>query len=240
MTNSVIVDIEAFFKITYGLYIVSSKSSEKLNGFISNSVVQITAEPARFAICCHKDNFTSSQIMESKVFSISVLHKDAKANLIGLFGYKSGRDINKFESINYITGKTGAPIVIDDTIAWFECKLTQTYDVGTHLLFTGEVAGNGIIDINKEPLTYSYYREVKKGFAPKNAPTFVDVSKLEQKVSSQKKSSRYKCGVCGYIYDPAKGDKKGEISAGTEFKDIHEDWVCPVCGTRKTDFSEME
>ena len=132
------------------------------------------------------------------------------------------------------------PIVTDDTIAWFECELKQTYDVGTHLLFTGEVVNNDIIDTDKEPLTYSYYREVKKGFAPKNAPTFVDKSKLEQKVSAQKKSSKYKCEVCGYIYNPEKGDEKGGISAGTEFKDIPEDWICPVCGTRKSDFSEVE
>ena len=240
MTHNSLINIKAFFKITYGLYIVSSKLNDKLNGFISNSVVQITAEPSQFAICCHKDNYTSLQIIESKFFSISVLHKDTKAELIGLFGYKSGRDINKFESVNYITDKTGVPIVIDDTIAWFECELKQTYDVGTHLLFTGKVVNNDIIDVDKEPLTYAYYREVKKGFAPKNAPTFVDKSKLEHKVSAQKKSSRYKCEVCGYIYNPEKGDEKGGISAGTEFKDIPEEWVCPVCGTLKSDFSEVE
>jgi flavin reductase (DIM6/NTAB) family NADH-FMN oxidoreductase RutF len=178
MTDNSLINIEAFFKITYGLYIVSSRIDDKLNGFISNSVVQITAEPVQFAVCCHKDNYTSILIIESKNFSISVLHKDARAELIGLFGYKSGRDINKFESINYITGKTGVPIVTDDTIAWFECELRQTYDVGTHLLFTGEVLKNDIIYSEKEPLTYAYYREVRKGFAPKNAPTFIDKSKL--------------------------------------------------------------
>ncbi len=178
MTDNSLINFEAFFKITYGLYIVSSRLNDKLNGFISNSVVQITAEPVQFAVCCHKDNYTSLHIKESKVFSISVLHKDTRAELIGLFGYKSGRDINKFESVNYITGKTGVPIVIDDTIAWIECELRQTYDVGTHLLFAGEVVKNDIIDSEKEPLTYAYYREVRKGFAPKNAPTFIDKSKL--------------------------------------------------------------
>jgi len=178
MTDNSLINIEAFFKITYGLYIVSSRLNDKLNGFISNSVVQITAEPAQFAVCCHKDNYTAAQIKESKVFSISVLHRDTSAKLIGLFGYQSGRDVNKFESINYITGQTGVPIVMDDTIAWFECELRQTFDVGTHLIFTGEVVKNDIIDPEKEPLTYAYYREVRKGFAPKNAPTFIDRSKL--------------------------------------------------------------
>jgi flavin reductase (DIM6/NTAB) family NADH-FMN oxidoreductase RutF len=178
MTDKSLIDIKAFFKITYGLYIVSSGLNKKYNGFISNSVMQITAEPGQFAICCHKDNYTSSLIRESKVFSISVLHKNIRPELIGLFGYKSGRDINKFESIKYITGKTGVPVVVDDTIAWFECELRQTYDVGTHLIFTGEVVKSKLIDSGKEPLTYAYYREVKKGSAPKNAPTFIDKSKL--------------------------------------------------------------
>ncbi len=181
MAGNPLINIEVFFKVTYGLYIVSSKSDNKLNGFISNSVVQITAEPSQFAVCCHKDNYTSLMIRESRIFSVSVLHRDTRAELIGLFGYKSGRTIDKFENVSYITGKTGVPVVTDDTIAWFECKLGQIYDVGTHLIFTGEVVQNQIIDPDKEPLTYNYYREVRKGFAPRNAPTFIDRSLIKSK-----------------------------------------------------------
>jgi rubredoxin len=49
----------------------------------------------------------------------------------------------------------------------------------------------------------------------------------------------YVCEQCGYIYNPAKGDRKGNVSAGTEFKDIPDDWICPLCGARKTRFSPM-
>jgi ferric-chelate reductase [NAD(P)H] len=179
-----LIDINAFLKVTYGLYIVSSKSNDRLNGFISNSVFQVTAEPNKFAVCCHKNNFTATLIKESNVFSVSVLQKEAKPRLIGLFGYKSGRDVNKYENVNYIFGKTGAPVVVDDTLAWFECEVIQTFDVGTHLLFIGEVVSSNVINSEAEPLTYTYYREVKKGFAPENAPTFIDRSKIKDKAGA--------------------------------------------------------
>ncbi len=178
MATDNLINIDAFFKVTYGLYIVSSKLKDKLNGFISNSVFQVTAEPNKFAVCCHKNNFTATLIKESNVFSVSVLQKETKSRLIGLFGYRSGRDVNKYENVNYIFGKAGAPIVIEDTVAWFECKVTHTFDVGTHLLFIGEVVSSDIVNSEAEPLTYTYYRDVKKGFAPENAPTFIDRSRI--------------------------------------------------------------
>lgn len=50
----------------------------------------------------------------------------------------------------------------------------------------------------------------------------------------------YVCGMCGYIYDPTKGDKKGKIPAGVAFEDLPEDWKCPLCGAGKFRFSEMQ
>ena len=50
---------------------------------------------------------------------------------------------------------------------------------------------------------------------------------------------KYECTVCGYIYDPALGDPDNEIAAGTTFKDLPDDWVCPVCGADKDQF-ELE
>lgn len=51
---------------------------------------------------------------------------------------------------------------------------------------------------------------------------------------------KYQCGVCGYIYDAAEGDPDGGIAAGTPFEDIPDDWVCPVCGATKADFSPTD
>jgi len=51
---------------------------------------------------------------------------------------------------------------------------------------------------------------------------------------------KYVCLVCEYVYDPANGDPDGGIAAGTAFKDIPDDWVCPVCGVGKSQFEKME
>ena len=231
------MNIEAYFKITYGLYVVGSVSEDKLNGYISNTVFQVTAEPARFAIACSKNNATCAMIEKSKVFSICVLQQDARAEIIGTFGYRSGKDVDKFSAFTHKKGKTGAPILMDDTIAWFECEVSQTIDTGTHVLFIGDVADGDLTNPAGEPLTYAYYREVKKGKAPKNAPTFIDPEKLKKQAAE---AGRYYCTACGYIYDPAIGDPEHGYPPGTRFEDLPDTWVCPVCGTPKEDFAKKE
>jgi rubredoxin len=49
---------------------------------------------------------------------------------------------------------------------------------------------------------------------------------------------RYICEICGYIYDPAEGDSDGGIAPGTAFEDLPDNWVCPVCGVTKSQFTE--
>jgi len=170
MSNN--INYDAYFKLTYGLYIVSSKFHEKYNGHISNTVFQVSSDPALFAVCSNKDNLTASYILLSRVFSVSVLEQDVDMKFIGHFGFKSGATINKFDSTIYKIGITGAPIVIDKTIAYIECRVINLLDVGTHYLFIGEIADAGVFS-DKVPLTYNYYREVIKGKAPKNAPTYI-------------------------------------------------------------------
>ena len=50
---------------------------------------------------------------------------------------------------------------------------------------------------------------------------------------------KYRCDICGYVYDPEVGDDAAGIAAGTSFDDLPEDWECPVCGAGKDDFSEV-
>ena len=225
------IDFKALFKISYGLYIVCSGSKEAGNGFISNTVFQITSEPPQFAASCNKDNFTCDLIVKSGSFSVSILHQDASAGLIGKFGYKSGKDIDKIKGVNVKYGETDVPIVQDDSIATMECKVLQQIDMGTHMLFIGELVATEVLLDDKDPLTYAYYREVKKGVAPKNAPTYIDKSKLEDKVP-EKKWADYKCAACGYVYE---ADKEG-----VAFEDLPDDWTCPVCGSEKEDFIKIE
>lgn len=233
------MNIEAYFKITYGLYVVSSVLDDKLNGYISNTVFQVTAEPARFAIACSKNNYTAGMIQKSNIFTVSALQKETRADIIGTFGYRSGKDTDKFSKFNYRKGKTGAPVLLDDTLAWFECEVIQTIDAGSHLLFIGNVVDGDLLNGEGDPLTYAYYREVKKGKAPKNAPTYIDPEKLKQKIPAEV-GDKYYCTACGYVYDPALGDPDRGIAPGTRFEDLPDDWVCPVCGTEKIDFAKKE
>jgi len=224
------IDYQALFKISYGLYIVCSGSKEKGNGYISNTVFQVTSEPPHFATCCHKENHTAELIRSSGAYSVSVLHKDAAPDTIGTFGYKSGSDTDKLKGMQIRYGETGTPIVLTDTIAFMEFRVTETIDVGTHLMFIGKLVQSEILDHDAEPLTYRYYRDVKKGIAPKNAPTYIDRSRLVRS-GPTRAYARYQCPSCGYIYD--------EEKEGVRFGELPDDWVCPVCGEVKSEFIKL-
>ena len=173
------------------------------------------------------------------VFGFSVLSEKANPALIGNFGYKSGRDFDKFAGVNYINGQSGIPIVTDSSVAWFECKVNNSYEVGTHLVFIGEVVDSGIIEDKGKPLTYSYYREVLKGYSPKNAPTYIDKAKIEaQSPIIENDAEVWQCQLCHFEYESAKGDPISGIAPGTSFLDLPDDWVCPICGADKSLFEK--
>jgi flavin reductase (DIM6/NTAB) family NADH-FMN oxidoreductase RutF/rubredoxin len=231
------IQTDALFKVSYGLYIVSSGDSSAGNAFICNSVFQVTAKPAQFAACCNKDNHTAEIIKKYKAFAISVLHQNAKAEIIGRFGYKSGRDTNKLQGMDIRYGTSGVPFILNESVAIIECRLVQTFDAGTHLIFIGEVLNAELLSDELTPMTYEYYRTVRKGVAPANAPTYID--KQASSDNKQNVWKKYKCPACGYIYDEEKGDEANGIKAGTKFENLPAGWVCPVCGTPKDDFYEI-
>jgi rubredoxin len=140
-----------------------------------------------------------------------------------------------------MTGQTGSPIITEQCIAWFECKVEQEIALDTHVIFIGKLVANDLIDASKEPLTYAYYRDVKKGLAPKNAPTYikkvVEDEPLEETPLTEGRNV-HECDLCGYEYDPAVGDPENGIPPGTPFEDLPDDWTCPICGAGKEDFSE--
>ena len=194
---------KALHKISYGLYVVCSKNKEKINGQIANAIFQVTAEPQTIAISINKKNLTHEFIEKSKVFTISILSEKTPMKFIGTFGFKSGRDIDKFKDIKYKIGKTKTPIVLDNSLAYIEAKLIDKIDVGTHTIFIGKVEDGEILTDDK-PMTYEFYHKVKGGFSPKTAPTYsgeVD-KKVEKK--EEEKMDKYVCNVCGYVYDPTK------------------------------------
>jgi Rubredoxin len=187
-------------------------------------------------VAINKENLTNEFIRESKVLTVSILSKEAPMKFIGHFGFKSGRELDKFEGMHYKVGVTGAPIIIENSIAYLEAKVVGSLDVGTHTVFIGEVVGAEVIDEYEEPMTYAYYHEVKRGKSPKNAPTYIKEEKEEKK--EVLKMAKYRCSVCGYVYNPEKGDPDSGIDPGTPFEEIPDDWVCPVCGAGKDQFKK--
>ncbi|HOX22748.1 MAG TPA: flavin reductase family protein, partial [Elusimicrobiales bacterium] len=102
--------LTALFDVSYGLYIVSSHDGDKLNGQLTNTVFQVTAEPPRMAAAINKNNLTHDYISKSGCFTISTLAQDAPMPFIGLFGFKSGRAVNKFEKVRHELCPCGSPI----------------------------------------------------------------------------------------------------------------------------------
>lgn len=227
------MDLKALYSISYGLYVIGSRKGDKLNGQTANTAIQVTSEPPTISVCINKGNLTHEFIKDSKAFTVSILSQDTPLNFIGNFGFKSGRDTNKFEGVSYKIGETQAPIVLDNTLAYLEAKVINDIDVGTHSLFIGEIVGSEVLK-EGTPMTYAYYHQVKRGTTPKTAPSYVK----EQKEESIK-MDKYQCGVCGYVYDPEMGDPENDIPPGTPFEKLPEEWVCPVCGADKREFEKV-
>ena len=228
------MNLKALHKLSYGLYVVCSEREGKLNCQIANTVFQVTSEPPVIAVSINKQNLTHEFIQESKVFTVSILSQDTPLSFIGNFGFKSGREVDKLKGINYKLGETKAPIVLDHTLAYLEVRVINQVDVGTHTIFIGELAGADAVK-EGEPITYAYYHQVKRGTTPKTAPSYV-----EERKEAAPKMAKYKCSVCGYIYDPELGDPDGGIKPGTPFEEISDDWLCPVCGASKDEFEKVD
>lgn len=246
------MNYKAFHKLSYGLYIVSSISEGVRAGYIANTVFQVTSSPPMLAISCHKGNDTLQVILDSGIFAVSVLKQEASTTLIGEFGFMSSSEFDKFAKVKTETSLTGAPVVVDDCVAWFDCRVVQTVDCGSHLLVVGEVSDSGLLS-EEAPLTYAWYREKYKMLSPRNSPTFIEKSKLEEEVDIQAPgvetfnpefsdpddAEPYICAICGYVYRPEDGDPSADILPGTPFSGLPETYRCPLCNAGKDYFKPL-
>ena len=235
---------KALYKLTYGLHVVGSFKDNKINAQIVNTVIQITSEPVTVAVSINKKNLTHDYIQSSGVFSASIITQEAPLSFIGQFGFKTGRDTDKLAGINYKKGATGAPVVLDNCNAYLEAKVLQSVDAGTHTIFIGQLVEAEVL--NESPsMTYDYYQQVKRGTTPKNAPSYQEVKKEAAPaapipiIKEVPPMAKYKCGVCGYIYDPAVGDPDSGVKPGTAFEALPSGWTCPVCGAEKSQFTKI-
>lgn len=152
--------IRACWKISYGLYIVSSIDGDRMNGQVCNTLFQITSDPPRVAIGINHKNLTHEFIEKSEVFSASILGR-SDHRFVRRFGYRSGREFDKFKGVAIRRGRTGCP-VLEESLGYIECKLVaeKTVDAGTHSIFIGEIVGGGLLR-DEEPLTYAYFHATK-------------------------------------------------------------------------------
>jgi len=166
------MNLKALHNLSYGLYVVASQKQGKLNAQIANTVVQVTSDPPTIAVSINKQNLTHEFISEGKVFTASILSQDTPLSFIGHFGFKSGREVDKLKDVNYKLGEAKAPIVLDHSLAYLEARVINQLDVGTHTIFIGKLVGADVLR-EGEPMTYAYYRQVKRGTTPKTAPSYI-------------------------------------------------------------------
>ncbi len=209
------MNTKVFRNLSYGVYVISSLDGDRHTGCVANSVMQITSSPASVAVSINHNNYTNSCIKKSGKFAISILSEETDPGIIGRFGFQSGKDVNKFDSVKYAV-KEGIA-VLDDSCGYIVCKVTDMMETSTHTVFLGE-AVDGDVNGNAPAMTYAYYHNVIKGKSPKNAPTYLP----EEDASS---GQNWVCSVCGYVYD-------GNIP----FEQLPDTYVCPVCKQPKEKF----
>ncbi|MCM1543828.1 MAG: flavin reductase family protein [Ruminococcus sp.] len=165
------MDTRAFTKLSYGVYVVTSWADGGIaTGCIANSAMQVTSSPATIAVSINHENFTNECIKSAGRFALNILGENSNPAIIGSFGFRSGRDVKKFEGKTPVV-KDCLPI-LDNAIAYVTCKVTDTMETSTHTVFLGEVIDAQVLN-DDTPMTYAYYHNVIKGKSPKTAPTYV-------------------------------------------------------------------
>ena len=179
------MDTNAIFKLSYGLFVLSTQENGKDNGCIINTAGLLTDNPKRIQIAVNKANFTHDIIKRTGIFNVSVLNEDAPFKMFQQFGFCSGRDTDKFASVSYdCRTKNGLRYVPENCNAVLSGKVLEAYDWGTHTLFVAELTEARTL--NEIPsMTYQYYFDHVK---PKPAP-------------AAEKKSGWVCKICGYVYE---------------------------------------
>lgn len=221
------MDMKTFFDMSYGLFILGAVKDGRPTGCTVNTVFQITSEPPTLAISLNHQNYTNEVLKQTGRVCVNVLDQEAAMDVIGTFGFRSGRDTDKFAAVPHHRTEGGLPVLDEHVCGWFECRMKTSIELSTHTLFIVEVVdaqrcGAGRVP----PMTYEYYRLNKNGTVPKTAPHYIAPEQLEQAPAADK----WVCSLCGYEYDGGQGP----------FEDLPDDWKCPLCGAPKSLFVKKQ
>ncbi len=150
----------ATFNLTYGLFVLTARD-EKDNGCICNTAVQVASEPLRLMVSVQMGNYTREMIEKTGIFNVSVLTDDVPFDTIKHFGMQSGRDVDKFADYKAVRSINGLLYLQDHCNAMFSCKVVDKKDLGSHMMFIGEVTEAKALR-KTNPCTYAHYHKTIK------------------------------------------------------------------------------
>ena len=176
------IDSTALFNIGYGLYVVTTNDGKKDNGCIVNTVTQLTSSPERVAVTINKANYTHDTVKETGVLNVNCLSVDAPFKVFEAFGFKSGRDTDKFSDCNPARSENGLAVLPKYITAFMSLKVESYVDLGTHGMFICSLTEAKVVS-DKETMSYTYYH---KNVKPKPKTEAV---------------KGYLCTICGYVHD---------------------------------------
>ena len=155
---------EAFARLSYGLYLLSVESEGVDNACILNTVMQVTDEPKRILFALGNHTYTASLLHVGAACCISVLAEDTPFSFFRLFGYSSGRDVQKLTVENSTPAENGARYPTDHAVALIAATVHASIPCGTHTVYLADVSEARILS-SKPPLTYAHYQNRIKGRA---------------------------------------------------------------------------
>ena len=175
-------DMKALFRIGYGLYVVTSSDGRKDNGLIVNTVSQVTDSPNRVAVCINKRNYSHHVIKQTGIMNVNCLSVDAPFSVFECYGFRSGRNVNKFEGAEIFRSDNGLAFLPKYINAFMSLKVEQYVDLDTHGMFICSVTEARVIS-DRETMTYAYYQ-----------------TNVKPKPKTEGKKG-YVCKICGYVYE---------------------------------------
>ncbi len=177
------IDNKAIYNISYGLYVVTTNDGKKDNGLIVNTVCQLTSTPLTVAVTVNKENYSHDIIRQTGKLNVNCLTVDAPFSLFENFGFKSGRDADKFADITPTRSQNGLAVLPQYINSFMSLEVVDYVELSTHGMFICTVTEAEVVN-NNESMTYAYYH---KNVKPKPA--------------QPKGSLGYMCKICGYVYE---------------------------------------
>ena len=177
--------MSALFNIGYGLYVITSHDGKHDNGFVGNAVAQVALSPNRIMVSINKANYSHDVIKETGKMNVNCLSVDAPFSVFENFGFKSGRDTDKFADGVAKRSANGLAVLPNYVNACISLQVEEYVDLGSHGMFLCSVTEEMVLG-EKETMTYTYYQNHVK---PKPAAP----------ANSSKKS--WVCKICGWVYE---------------------------------------